>query len=123
MRAKVLSNGCACAGHASAVPEMNGVMTEIEDYLSYVGDILEVASARLRAEVSRKFWDGFVEPAVIAPLLAAHVRFTSELGVCCDVWDAVSEPAVRSVRRRSLRLERSPVRCVSTAWASSACRP
>jgi hypothetical protein len=63
------------AGHASAVPEMNGVMTEMEDYLSYVGDILDVAPAKLRAEVSRKFWDGFAEPAIIAPLLHAQVCF------------------------------------------------
>lgn len=61
-------------GHASALAEMNEVMTEMEDYLSYVGDILEVATARLRVEVARKFWDGYVEPAILAPLLQLQVR-------------------------------------------------
>ena len=53
---------------------MNGVMTELEDGLAYVGDILEVAVPRLRAEVSRKFWDGFVEPCIVAPLLHVQAR-------------------------------------------------
>lgn len=56
--------------------DMDYTMTEMEDYLSYVGDVIEVASPRLRAEVSRKFWDGFVEPIVVGPLLAANVRST-----------------------------------------------
>lgn len=62
------------AGHASALAEMNEVMTEMEDYLSYMGDILEVAAPRLRVEVARKFWDGFMEPGVLAPLLQLQVR-------------------------------------------------
>ena len=53
--------------------DMGYTMTEMEDYLSYVGDVIEVATPRLRAEVSRKFWDGFVEPVVIVPLLASQV--------------------------------------------------
>jgi hypothetical protein len=53
---------------------MNEVMTEMEDYLSYMGDILEVAAPRLRVEVARKFWDGFMEPGVLAPLLQLQVR-------------------------------------------------
>lgn len=62
------------AGRSSVLKDMDHTMTEIEDYLSYVGDVIEVASPRLRAEVSRKFWDGFVEPIVVGPLLAANVR-------------------------------------------------
>ena len=63
-----------CTGRSSALKDMGYTMTEMEDYLSYVGDVIEVATPRLRAEVSRKFWDGFVEPVVIVPLLASQVR-------------------------------------------------
>lgn len=59
--------------------DMDHTMTEMEDYLSYVGDVIEVANPRLRAEVSRKFWDGFVEPIVVGPLLAANVRVHAPL--------------------------------------------
>ena len=67
------NKGVCIVGHASALADMNEVMTEIEDYLSYVGDIIEVATARLRVEVARKFWDGFVEPGILAPLLQLQV--------------------------------------------------
>jgi hypothetical protein len=46
--ALVASVSCACdsrwcaAGHASTVPETNGVMSEIGDCLCYEGDILQV---------------------------------------------------------------------------------
>lgn len=67
-------------------------MTEMEDYLSYVGDVIEVANPRLRSEVSRKFWDGFVEPIVVGPLLAANVRLLTHcFRLCCGLHVAVIE--------------------------------
>lgn len=69
------------AGRSSALKDMGYTMTEMEDYLSYVGDVIEVATPRLRSEVSRKFWDGFVEPVVIVPLIASQVRATVLISV------------------------------------------
>eukprot|EP00892_Ulva_mutabilis_P000723 jgi/Ulvmu1/10651/UM066_0032.1 len=79
------------SGRSSVLKDMDHTMTEIEDYLSYVGDVIEVSNPRLRSEVSRKFWDGFVEPIVVGPLLAATVRASTPcLPLCCTILWSIS---------------------------------